>query len=740
MERRELEALSRGARLRTIAMAGLALLGVALMGSVVVTFLTVVNRHKFLTESIREDAVWAAYQIDGESKKLGIGLSRLGHTPSSEALAYVNTRFDILYSRIGIIADGGYAGKFDADAETSSLTDQVKDAVFALVPDFDRLAAPGVDAASEEIQDLANDLEVRLQTVIQPSERLLNVVNLKQARLRSDARENERVTYTNLAIAVAALVATLGIIVVALGFNLRQTLASSKQSAEAAERAEAGTRAKSIFLATMSHEIRTPLNGIIGSVELLNGKALDPDERESVDIIRDCSDALLELIDDILDFSKLESGEVKIERRRTRLADVVASVESVIRPRASDKGLVLSFDAQDMEIECDPARLRQVLLNLAGNAVKFTDSGSVEVRFRTGTDTGRMDVEVVDSGIGIPKDKLSRLFNDFSQVDETINRRFGGTGLGLAICRRLVVAMGGEIGVDSVSGEGSRFWFSIPAGPIVQAPAEAAPNSMDDDHAPLRGHVLVAEDSDINLRVIGKLLHKLGLTFDHAPDGAIATYLAGMMAYDAILMDVQMPNMDGLAATRSIRSKGNAVPIFGVTANAFESDRTACLEAGMTGFLPKPITMAALRDAMVSAIESRVEHPVEEGVPAKVAPAEEAIVDWRYRGAMEREIGEDAIAELTREFWQDATGMLARSMAAFETGDLRTCAHELHTMKGVAATLGLSGLSGLARRGQSDGERGDRPDVAGIQSMLMKSMLAVDSGPVVSASDARAAA
>ncbi|WP_376986358.1 ATP-binding protein [Bosea sp. R86505] len=713
----------------------LALLGVSLLlGAVVMaTFSALGTRHRATEESVREDVVWAAYQLDREVKKLGTVVRDLKDGFSAKLRADVTLRYDILYSRTTVLTSDHYRKKFGQDPDIITLAQDARERILRIAPLVDAL-----ESSSPPTQPILALLG-ELAPLAQLTERLLNVTNLAQSRIRVQDRGELTAAYEQLGHAMTALIGSLALIVVYLGVQLyhiriarRRFERLSIENAEAAERAEAGARAKSIFLATMSHEIRTPLNGIIGMVDIMRDSAMTSAQRERLAVIGDCSDTLLALIDDILDYSKLESGAVDFEIKSFDLAEVCSTVANVMGRRAEDKGIVLHVQHPPAMITTDPTRLRQLLFNLVGNAVKFTDTGWV--RLVCSIEAGnRLRVEVEDTGIGIPEEARERLFQDFSQLDVTINRRFGGTGLGLAICRRLIGSLGGEIGVSSREERGTRFWFTLPVGPVSkpQPASELAPPTVTPDR--FVGRVLVAEDNPINFAVASELLQRLGLEVDHAPDGRIAAHLAGATAYDLILMDMQMPLMSGLEATRAIREQGlRDLPIVGLTANAFASDREACLAAGMSDFVAKPINRAKMTGILAKWLPEGGRTVARAPAPGHVDPAPaddgQALVDHGIRGALAREIGTDLLDELTRQFWPDATRSTAEAARAVQTGETDVALRELHTLKGVAGTLGFRAFEADARAAEAALRSGRDADVTALQTALLRTMLALGAG------------
>ncbi len=479
---------------------------------------------------------------------------------------------------------------------------------------------------------------------------------------------------------------------------------------DARDKAEAAARAKSVFLAMMGHEVRTPLNGILGMARLLLDSPLDAKQRTFAETVVSSGELLLGLVNDILDFSRLEADKLTLEEVSFDFGEMVDELRLMMAPRAAEKGLTLgcSFGVDVPPfLQADALRLRQVLLNLVGNAIKFTEKGGVTIGVAlTETPTARNDdrvmlrVTVSDTGIGIPESARDSMFTEFSQADNSITRRFGGTGLGLAICKRLVTLMGGEIGYDSEDGAGSRFWFQVPVLPTDAPPEMDQP--AHGDTQPLR--ILLVDDNPVNREVAAGLLGRQGHLVTTMDDGESAVEAVSAATFDLVLLDMNMPGMDGIQTARAIRALpdglGTQVPLWLVTANPQAIDAKLWREAGISGCLGKPFRVEGLSRLLAQGPAPEGGGVPEPDVPLLLLP--DLLADMK-------DLGRDRMRGLVELFRTSSSADLALAGQHAANGDLAQLALVVHRMASAASSLHLSALHRHCRRIEDLG-RAESPD------------------------------
>ncbi len=528
----------------------------------------------------------------------------------------------------------------------------------------------------------------------------------------------------------------------ALLSDISKRVAIEKALQQAKETAEETAQIKSDFLANMSHEIRTPMNAIIGMAHLMEKTSLDARQRDYLQKIHGSSQHLMGILNDILDFSKIEAGHMRVEQIEFELAKVLDNLGTLVAEKASSKGIALIFrvdPAVPHFLIGDPMRLGQVLINYANNAVKFTEQGEIriEISLREAADDQTdqslmLRFAVCDTGIGLTPEQQANLFQSFQQADNSTTRKYGGTGLGLAICKRLVELMDGEVGVDSEFGKGSTFWFTARLGRSNRQPDHSPALPQDETQlAAVQGaHVLLVEDNALNQEVATELLTAAGLAIDLAENGAVALAKVQETSYDLVLMDMQMPVMDGLDAARAIRTlPGFAkLPIIAMTANAMADDRDHCLAAGMNDHIAKPIDPELLWEKLLQWLPPR---PTPQNVgagktaslSASVATTSPTLQALQAIPGLDTGIGlhraikrESFYVSLLTKFVSGQRDFAARFTAALESGQTEEARRIVHTLKGVSGQVGAMELYASAIRLESAVQQETQPD--GIAVML----------------------
>lgn len=547
-----------------------------------------------LDDLLIEDAVWASFQLDRELKSLRIAL--LDATP--ETLPEVRLTYDILYSRISVLESGQVAELIQQIELRDYNIDDLLASIKALDDDIYGLTAETLGSMRDPINQILREIQAGTGT-------LVVATNLHFGRERQENREAQA-TLIRAVLGLASLTMVAGLFLIRQLRQQQKSLrsrqaalsASNDQLEQARQAAEEASQAKTDFMAVLSHEVRTPLNGIFGLTNLLEYEVADtPRARHYLETLRASTDAVSTVVNDILDYSHLQAGKLSLAPHPFSLDDFLRTLCQGYELQARERSA--AFECYIPEalgtVDADPDRLRQVLMNLLNNAFKFTDSGRVtlSVDAESQDDVLAIRFDVIDTGCGISDEAQARLFQPFSQVDKSLTRRRQGSGLGLVISEELVEAMGSRIELDSQPGKGSRFGFRL-ALPRTDPVAGSTPSRS--ENADLAARLLLVEDNPVNQMVAREQLTRIGHDVSVVADGAQALDYLGHERFDLVLMDMQMPVMDGLEATRRLRARGETLPILAMTANATAEDAQRCLESGMQAVIKKPVDIAELQD------------------------------------------------------------------------------------------------------------------------------------------------
>lgn len=658
----------------------------------------VVWRQDNLAHEIAEDAAWHVYKLDRDVVQLHSLVLSVDPT-ADNSLEAIRLNFELLYSRINIIRGSTVHDVITVSPSAQQEFAQVEQQLSrldTLLSSIERLDHGAIGRLGDELQQLC-----------MISERLLIAFNENLAHMATTNRLRLKRLYMLLLVMILGMSAAGGVMLLMMLREARDNEASRKtletlsdELEVSVRRAQSASQAKSDFLATVSHEVRTPLNGVIGMSELMRDLPLPEPARHYSDTIYSSALQLMSMIDDILDFSKIEAGRMDLDLQPVELTALVNDAVALFMPRVEAKGIDLEvrLDPQlPCQVEVDPGRLRQVLLNLLTNAIKFTDEGGVYLSVQASA-RQRMLFEVEDSGRGIEKQQIGLLFEPFRQSDPTISRRYGGTGLGLAICKRLVVAMNGRIGVESWPGRGSRFWFELPL--RVGGEASEAPDEHGFPQAQLKAlaeaELLVVEDNPVNQEVAMAMLERIGCTATLAVSGAEALGLCEHRQFDLILMDIQMPDIDGREVTRRLRRCGDwrsSVAILAMTAGGAAHDQSDCMAAGMDGYLTKPLLIGSLSDVLSCHLLGERHH----ALPVADSQGENrTLLRDETLNSLRNSLGDEHCLKLVQLFGEQVNEHLSGLHAAIQAEDSSEVHRLAHQLKGESVVVGADLVASLA--------------------------------------------
>ncbi|MBY7699163.1 ATP-binding protein [Vibrio harveyi] len=564
-------------------------------------------------------------------------------------------------------------------------------------------------------------------------------VEYSEHQLLEIAQREARLTWVFVLLSIILLVT---VFVLQTQHRVNKLKHLNDELTEATEKAERAAKAKSQFLATMSHELRTPMNGVLGISQIIASETQEKTTKDHVKVILDSGQHLMTILNDILDFSKVEENKLELEAAPFNLPQVLTPVCSAIQPLIEEKNIQLYVEnevPENIEFNGDCARIRQILFNLAGNAVKFTGDGHVLIRAELDEQRKRLLLSVNDTGIGIPEDKQGRIFNSFEQADTSTTRKFGGTGLGLAIVKKLTELMSGEIKLKSVESIGTQFLVDLPI-PWVEKAQPAMPNTKAEQQQENKRnlHILLAEDNRVNAIVAKGFCEKLGHTVEIAENGLIATKKAQENQYDLILMDNHMPEMNGVEATRFIREKlGVKTLLFAYTADVFREAHDNFIDAGADHVLTKPLQRESFADALKQfasrlPVQNDVSDQAENVVELHREPierlrlTEEELTHSETVEMLKEE--PDALLDLLESIVNDFEKSVDELIEYFMAEDLSSLYSTLHTTKGMALNLGLDTLANQALEIETQVKNKQIPDIEQLQKLINRLQVNIHQG------------